>query len=155
MKTKIFFATLLVAFGMGAFAQDAVSVNVTETEAYGPILTDAEGNALYLFINEDMEMGEAMMMEGVRANAVSCTGGCLEAWPPVSAESVEAGEGLNADLLYTAEFDGMMMAVYNGWPLYYFAGDEAAGDTNGQGKGGAPNIWYLVNPDGNLIGMTE
>ena len=42
----------------------------------------------------------------------------------------------------------MTMAVFNGWPLYYFVRDEAPGDTNGQDVGDAPNIWYLVTPEG-------
>ena len=158
MKTKIFFIALLAALVttlcMSVFAQNVVMVGMAESETYGPYLTGVEGNSLYLFVNPEIEMDEATMTEGVRANAVSCTEGCLEAWPPLMAESVEAGEGLNSDLLYTAEFDGMMMAVYNGWPLYYFAGDEAAGDTNGQGKGGS-NVWYLVSPEGNLVEMAE
>lgn len=154
MKLKIIMATLLTAFCMSVFAQDAVMVTVAENETYGPFLADADGNALYLFVNPEMDMDEATMSEGVRANAAPCTEGCLGAWPPLIAETLEAGEGVDADLLYAAEVDGTMMAVYNGWPLYYFAADEAAGDVNGQGKGGA-NIWYLVSPDGNLIGMAE
>ncbi len=135
-----------------AIAQDApVSVMVGQNDKLGSFLVDAEGNALYMFINEEMVSEDPeRMTSGVRSNAVSCTEGCLVAWPPLLGAAVQAGEGLDAELLYTAEFDGAMMVVYNGWPLYYFAKDEVAGDTNGQGKGKAPTIWYLINPDGSL-----
>jgi predicted lipoprotein with Yx(FWY)xxD motif len=157
MRLKMSIVLLLAMFSMAILAQDAagpVTVTVAESEEYGPYLADAEGNALYLFVNEEMEMmdmGEEGMTEGVRENAAPCEGGCLEAWPPLVASEVTAGEGVDAELLYTAEFGGMTMVVYNGWPLYYFANDEAPGDTNGQGRGQAPTIWYLVSPEGNPV----
>ena len=43
--------------------------------------------------------------------------------------------------------DGPMLKVGD-WPLYYFAGDAAPGDMNGQGVGGN---WWVVAPDGTLI----
>lgn len=149
MKLAVLFSAVLTTFALTAFAQDAtpVTLTVTESETYGPYLTDAEGNSLYLFINEEAEAGAERMTEGVRADAAPCSGGCLEAWPPLTA-AVEAGEGVDSELLYTADVEGMTMAVYNGWPLYYFVRDEAPGETNGQGVGDAPNIWYLVTPDG-------
>lgn len=152
MKPAVMFF-FLAMFAPTAFAQDAapVTVSVMESEAYGPYLTDAEGNALYLFIDEEMEASAERMTEGVRANAAPCSGGCLEAWPPLTA-AVEAGEGVDPELLYTAEANGMTMAVYNGWPLYYFVRDEAPGQTTGQDVGDAPNIWYLVTPDGAPVG---
>ena len=33
------------------------------------------------------------------------------------------------------------------WPLYRYAGDAKAGDTNGQGSGG---VWFAVTPSGAL-----
>ncbi len=148
---KKLLALVLVCLAFAA-AQDApVSVMVGQNDKLGSFLVDAEGNALYMFINEEVTSEDPeRMTSGVRSNAVSCTEGCLVAWPPLVGASVQAGEGLDAELLYTAEFDGAMMVVYNGWPLYYFAKDEAVGDTNGQGKGKAPTIWYLINPDGSL-----
>lgn len=154
MKTRIMFAALLALGALiVAFAQDGSPTSVTamESEEYGSYLTDADGRTLYLFINEEMESSDPeRMTEGVRSNAVSCTGGCLEAWPPITAP-VEAGEGIDEELLYTAEFDGMEMAVYNGWPLYYFARDTEPGQINGQGRGQAPTIWYIVSPEGHPV----
>lgn len=154
MKLRVVLGAIL-ALGVlvGAFAQDQGSISVVamESEEFGPYLTDADGRTLYLFINEDVESSDPeRMTEGVRSNAVSCTGGCLNAWPPLTGE-VEAGEGADEELLYTAEFDGMEMAVYNGWPLYYFANDTEPGQINGQGRGSAPTIWYIVTPEGTHI----
>ena len=150
---KVLGTTLFAAFAVSAFAQDAApaTLNIAESETYGPYLVDAAGSSLYLFVDEDMAAdGPERMTDGVRANAVSCTDRCLDAWPPF-AEAAVAGEGVDPELLYSAEFDGMTMVVYNGWPLYYYARDEAPGDTNGQDVGREPNIWYLVSPDGNII----
>lgn len=149
---RLLLGTILVALLASAAAQTTVSV--AESDTYGPYLTDAEGNALYLFVNEEMDLTEGPVTEGVRAEAVPCEGGCLEAWPPITGEAT-AGEGVDPELLYNAEFTGMDFVVYNGWPLYYFARDEAPGDTNGQGVGGAPNIWYLVTPSGEIVEATD
>ena len=60
-----------------------------------------------------------------------------------------AGEGVDATLLGTiTRDDGSTQVTYNGWPLYYFHEDAAAGDTNGQGLGG---VWFLVSPEGEAI----
>jgi predicted lipoprotein with Yx(FWY)xxD motif len=44
--------------------------------------------------------------------------------------------------------DGTMQATYNGWPLYYYSGDAAPGDINGQGMEG---LWFLVSDLGDAI----
>jgi predicted lipoprotein with Yx(FWY)xxD motif len=152
MKSKQVLSGLvaLCALAVVAQAQDAPTVMVMESEQFGSYLTDGEGRTLYLFVNEEMEAGEERMTEGVRANAAPCAGGCLQAWPPLAGEPA-AGEGVDAEMLYTAEFGGTMQVVYNGWPLYYFANDAEPGQINGQGRGRAPTIWYIVSPEGNAI----
>ncbi|MEX2540542.1 MAG: hypothetical protein WD314_02005 [Trueperaceae bacterium] len=154
MKLKPLFGALLLAGLLLGLAQaqgdSAVTVMAMENEQFGSYLTDGEGRTLYLFVNEEMEAGEERMTEGVRGNAAPCAGGCLENWPPVTGE-VTAGEGVDAELLYTADVDGTMQAVYNGWPLYYFARDAEPGQVNGQGLGRAPTIWYILSPDGQAI----
>ncbi len=54
-----------------------------------------------------------------------------------------AGDGIDAAMLATATHpEGGTQVTYNGWPLYYFAGDSAPGDTNGQGQG---DVWYVID----------
>lgn len=156
MRNRLLPGLLLAAFALPAFGQSQdggeVTIQTEESEEYGAYLTNADGETLYLFVNEEAaDQGSERMTEGVREAAAPCTGGCLQAWPPVTAEQVEAGEGLNEELLYTAEVDGRTQAVYNGWPLYLFARDTAPGDINGQGTGRDPNHWYIVSPEGEKI----
>lgn len=61
-------------------------------------------------------------------------------------------EGVDATLLGTiTRDDGTLQVTYNGWPLYLFAGDTAAGDTNGQGLDEFGGLWFLVSPAGEAI----
>ena len=74
--------------------------------------------------------------------------GQAKAWPPLTGEA-SAGDGVDAGLIGTAEHpESGTQVTYNGWPLYYFAGDSAPGDTNGQGQGG---VWYVIDATGNPI----
>lgn len=107
---------------------------VGEHGALGQHLTDAEGRTLYLFLNDrDGESG--------------CLGECATAWPPLLTEGAPvAGEGVEASLLGThTREDGSVQVVYNTYPLYYFAEDEAPGDILGQDTG---DIWYVISPQG-------
>ena len=63
--------------------------------------------------------------------------------------ALAAGEGIDASLLATAEHPaGGTQVTYGGWPLYYFAGDAAPGDTNGQGSG---DVWFALDAAGQPI----
>ena len=94
-------------------------------------LTDAEGNSLYLFTVDTQDSGTS-----------NCDPDCLEQWPIFTGPAT-AGEGVDAALMGEIAETGQV--TYNGWPLYYFAGDTAPGDTNGQGLG---DVWWLVDASG-------
>lgn len=112
-----------------AAGAEAISV---ESSDLGDILVDGEGKTLYVFDNDTDENS-------------TCYDDCQANWPPLT-EEVEAGEGVDASLLSTSEReDGSAQVTYAGRPLYYFAADQAPGDTNGQGIG---DVWWVVGPDG-------
>jgi predicted lipoprotein with Yx(FWY)xxD motif len=109
----------------------------TAESSLGTILVDGDGNTLYMFMPDAQ-------------SASTCTGQCLGAWPALLGPAT-AGDGVDASLLGTAARpdDGTMQVTYNGWPLYYYALDAAAGDVNGQGVN---DVWYVVDPSGSAIG---
>ena len=118
-------------------AGGAATVNVGDN-ALGKILVDGDGKTLYVFTPD-----------GTTSKS-TCTGDCAGNWPAfVSAGAPTLGTGLDAeDFTSFSRDDGGAQVVFYAMPLYYFAGDKAAGDTNGQGLGGK---WYVVGADGKMI----
>jgi predicted lipoprotein with Yx(FWY)xxD motif len=109
----------------------------------GSYLADGNGMALYLFKAD--QRGDA-----ARAPVSACSDECLGAWPPLFTDGeVFAVAGIDADLLGTFERpDGIRQVTYNGWPLYYFAGDAKPGDITGHDLVDFGEDWYLIGPDG-------
>ena len=111
------------------------------TNALGDVIVDGAGVTLYAFTPDT---------EGVS----TCYDDCAAQWPALLAEgsaAPTAGDGLDATKLTTVDrTDGTKQVKYGDWPLYYFAGDSAAGDTNGQGLGGK---WFVVDATGAMIGQ--
>lgn len=117
---------------MQTAAQDTTTVKVSETAELGKFLTDSEGRTLYLF-TKDTEKGVS-----------TCEGDCATNWPAFTAEEpLTLPDGVDGTLTLIDRGDGTKQVAYNDIPLYYFAGDAAPGDTNGQGKG---EVWYVVAP---------
>lgn len=109
---------------------------------FGDHLTDGNGRAMYIFLKD--------------TNGVSsCEGQCISMWPavvvPAGADLSKLDPKLDASLLSSIKrSDGTMQLVFNGWPLYYYSGDKASGDENGQDVG---DVWYLVTPKGTGAGI--
>ncbi len=107
------------------------------TGPLGVYLVDGAGRTLYLF---DADSG----------GMSSCVDACAASWPPLTTTgSPTADAGAAADKLGTAaRADGSLQVVYAGHPLYFFAGDQLAGQTGGEGSDGK---WWIVGPDGSPI----
>ena len=106
-------------------------VKATSDAALGDFLVDADGLTLYIFSPDP-------------PNASVCTGGCLAAWPPLLVDAgVTPAAGLDAPgaLGVITLDDGSRQVTYRSRPLYYFARDEAAGDTKGQSLN---DIWWVA-----------
>jgi predicted lipoprotein with Yx(FWY)xxD motif len=119
----------------GSAAPESVT---TKTGPAGTYLVDGDGKALYLFVADT-------------GSTSVCNGPCATAWPPLKGPAT-AGAGVNAGMLSTStRQDGTKQVTYNGHPLYYFQGDQAAGQTTGQGVNNFGGLWWLVTPNGTAI----
>lgn len=68
----------------------------------------------------------------------NCSGGCLSTWP-----ALMANEGAVAQAPYSiiSRSAGGLQWALNGQPLYFYTGDAAAGDVNGDEVG---DMWHLA-----------
>jgi predicted lipoprotein with Yx(FWY)xxD motif len=120
--------------------QSGVATVSTASGKLGQILVDAKGRTLYLF-------------EKDQPNQSACSGACASAWPAdQSSGTPKAASGAKASMLGTFKrTDGTTQVTYNHHPLYYFAGDTAAGQQNGQGLNAFGAILFVVAPAGGAV----
>ena len=115
-------------------ASSAATVKAGQNATLGSFLVDSKGMTLYLFTQDS-------------TNTSVCYSGCVSYWPPLLTTGAPVpGAGVTASLLgTTTRTDGTTQVTYNGWPLYYYTGDKAAGDTSGENF---QTVWFVVTPDG-------
>jgi len=111
------------------------TVQVRSHPDLGEILVDSAGQTLYMFDSDTQAEG-----------ASTCSGGCADAWPPLTVDGEPAvGDGVAAELSTFEREDGSTQVAADGWPLYYYASDAEPGDATGQG---ANDVWWVLRPDG-------
>lgn len=124
----------------GATASKASPTVVsTRHTSLGTILVGPNGHTLYLF--EKDTKGHS-----------ACTGSCASSWPPLMAsDGTKAGMGASSSMLGTISRSGGKQVTYGGHPLYYFAEDTKAGQTNGENLDAFGAHWEVVSPSGKAI----
>ncbi|GHA70268.1 COG4315 family predicted lipoprotein [Cognatilysobacter bugurensis] len=103
----------------------------------GTFLADSAGRAVY-------------MLEGDRDGS-KCTGGCLQAWPPLLVTETQPTSGANLDPALVGSIkrpDGSMQVTYNSHPLYHYAADGGRGMTQGHDVKDQTGHWYLLTTRG-------
>ena len=120
-------------------SSEAASVGLASTKL-GKILVDGKGQTLYLF-------------EADKGKSSTCDGGCAAAWPPLitSGKPTAAMGVIGAKLGTTRRADGSTEVTYNGHPLYTYAGDQAPGQTSGQGIDQFGAEWYVLSRAGKTV----
>jgi predicted lipoprotein with Yx(FWY)xxD motif len=110
----------------------------------GEVLVNAQGRTVYLFGADN----------GTKS---ACSGTCAVNWPPlITSGTPTVGKGASTSLVGTAtRSGGETQVIYNGHPLYLFAGDQKAGDTNGQGVTAFGGTWYALTSAGNQVAATS
>lgn len=135
---------LSLGFASLAFAQDDEMmslINLSSSDELGAYLVDSEGMTLYTFDND-----------GPRD--ITCAGDCLTNWPPlIVASAEELSSSVPTGEVGVVELeDGTFHVTFNRQPLYYWANDEAAGDTTGQGLG---DVWWVARPQTVAMGGND
>ncbi|PWK39309.1 hypothetical protein LOY55_30120 [Pseudomonas sp. B21-040] len=115
---KALMLSAVLALPTMAFAADPVMMK-------DGMMVDHKGMTLYTFDKDT-------------AGKSSCTGECLEYWPPFIAEAGAKPEGKWSII---KRDDGRMQWAYGGKPLYYFKKDEKAGEMKGDKM---KDVWHVV-----------
>jgi len=109
--------------------------------AYGAILVNGKGDALYAFSADT-------------AKKSACANSCAAIWAPLDVSGVpKLAPGLNTSLLGdVVRADGSHQLTYGGHPLYTYQADTGPHFVNGQGLKSFGGTWYVVSAtNGKLI----
>ncbi|MDX6535735.1 MAG: hypothetical protein QOD37_76 [Gaiellales bacterium] len=137
-------AALLLTAPIAARTEAAAPARPTVAvakSAYGPVLFDGRGFALYAFTRD-------------RARRTACSGACAKAWPPyIAPGALRAGRDAQASLLSTIRRpDGSKQVTYAGRPLYYYAGDRKPRQILCQNVFEFGGRWLVVRSGGATVG---
>ena len=103
---------------------------VVRGSAFGPMLFDASGQAIYLF---DVETSDE----------ARCYAECAVAWAPVLSKGVPVAGARGR----TGRRDGSTQVTYGGHPLYFYAHEEP-GEVECHDVFLNGGFWYVVRPNG-------
>ena len=118
---------MILVFGFTVAAAAPFKVMQKGADMY---LADSNGMTLYVFLKDT-------------SGASTCTGQCVDRWPIFYTEKVMVPAGMDAkEFGVITRADGKMQNTFRGWPLYYWMGDKAPGQTTGQGVN---NVWFYVS----------
>jgi predicted lipoprotein with Yx(FWY)xxD motif len=115
----------------------------TAQTSLGTVVVDSKGRTVYLFTVDSNNPPKS-----------NCETGCDSVWPPVLAPASGAPSlsGVDSSKVGTVtRSDGSKQLTLNGWPLYEYEGDSAAGDVKGENVQGS---WFAVSPQGTKVTST-
>lgn len=138
----LYVLVLLLLAAFPAAAQDAPTLGWAENEMYGSILVGPTGMTLYTLDRD-------------APGTSNCVDRCAENWPPLTVDSADAitvADGILGTVSTLERADGSLQVTYNGWPLYHWSNDAAAGDTTGHRVG---RVWWVAQPSTLGVGMNE
>ncbi|WP_406384690.1 hypothetical protein [Streptomyces sp. NBC_01618] len=111
----------------------AGAVSTSSSPTLGTIIVNEAGHTLYAFEKDTTSPPVS-----------NCYADCAAKWPVVPATTNV--KGIDSSLLGSVtRKDGTKQLTIKDHPVYLFAGDQAAGDTNGQALKG---VWHALTPQG-------
>jgi predicted lipoprotein with Yx(FWY)xxD motif len=117
--------TVVTTASVGASPQ--YTVNIAYKSSIGFYLTNATGSTLYFRSTDTPNSGKT----------TCTTATCEKNWPVFYVTSLKLPPGLNStDFNTITAYNSTKIVTYDGYPLFYWVSDTAAGTTTGQGIGG-------------------
>jgi len=112
-------------------------VSLAQVGNLGEVMVGANGHTLYAFTDDPEKQ-------------TTCFDACATAWPPLT---VQDGFTISDELQASGATvidrpDGSKQLAMGKWALYYYAGDGAPGDANGQGVNGK---WFAIDGKCKLV----
>ncbi len=127
--------------GVAGAGAASLTLSSTNNPTLGSYLTGKTGMTLYILTKDT-------------ADTSTCTGSCATNWPPLTVAggaTITGPSGAMGAFATSTRSDGTVQVTYNHMPLYYYAGDSAAGDTKGQAKN---NTWFVAPLSGSVGAMS-
>ena len=112
----------------------SLQLGVATSATLGSYLTGPSGFTLYTLSSDSTA-------------APACNGPCLVNWPPLPVApggAVTGAAGATGTFGTFVRADGTTQVTYDGHPVYYFAHDTAAGQTNGEGIAALGGVWHVA-----------
>jgi predicted lipoprotein with Yx(FWY)xxD motif len=126
-------AVSLAAIALAASAPTVSSLSSAKLKE--TIVVSAQGRTLYWLSPETTH------------HLLCTTSECLKFWPPLTVSSahatLKAGSGVHGSLGIIHR-NGIYQVTLRGEPLYFYYGDHAKGQVNGQGIKSFGGTWYAV-----------
>ena len=138
--TVLLAATAVAALTPGPATAGSRGITISARgSAYGTVLFDGSGRALYAFTKD-------------ARNRSRCFGACAAAWPVAyTGGRPRAGAGVRARLLGSiARRGGGRQVTYGGRPLYYYV-DDGVGQIRCQNVAEFGGTWLVVRGSGALV----
>ena len=127
---KLTFISLSLAVILGGTAAFAAMTETVDSAKGKVVAASDSGMTLYTFRKDTV--GKS-----------ACYDACATNWPPFLADEADEDK-VEGDLTVIERTDGTYQWAMKGMPLYFFAGDAAKGDANGDGM---KEVWDVVHAD--------
>jgi predicted lipoprotein with Yx(FWY)xxD motif len=130
---------LLFTAGLGSSEQamaanPSLAVKLVHVAAFGKILTNSKGFALYY-------------LTGDKAGKPTCATGCADYWPAALVKKTQqlTNKSLPGKLGTVHALAGGRQITYNGWPLYTYISDQHPGQVTGNNvPQSGDGVWYVA-----------
>jgi len=113
---------------------------LSATGMVNALMPNEGSNTEFSVVNKDMDGFALYTFDFDTESKSNCSGDCLVNWPAFVPSETDTDIGEFS--IFTRE-DGVRQWAHNGMPLYFFIGDTARTDINGENLN---NVWHLIKP---------